>query len=626
MSRGRAPIENRSGKTDVAHTGKLLRALIRSGKSFSGRERHCCFLNTGTAPFANVSAISGLDLPDDGRAIAQVDWDFDGDLDYWIVNRSGPQLRFMRNSLKNSNDFLSIQLKGNTSNRDAIGARVTVHLGDRVLLRSLRAGDGYLSQSSKWLHFGLGEDAQIEAVRVRWPDLTSEEVTHLEPGRRYTIVQGEGRAHVWNKTARTTNAQPLDASRSDPNRIVITSPRRMPRLEYESLAGDVVSEFEPNQRARPLLLSLWASWCQPCVEELGELTDCRDQLRRAGLDVLALNVDRISGQGEGQPQDSGKTVLRRLDFPFRSATATVKLLDQLQTVHDSLFDLHETLPLPCSFLVDTSNRLAVLYKGRVDAQELCGDVEQLGIQGRQRRDIASPLSGRWASPVRRERLMMFALKMLENAWLEETLSYIDQQREALAADPEYHVLLFNLGQEFTRRGNHARAMHFYQQALERKPDLGPAHYNLGVTLALAERLEDAAAHFQSAVDAEPNAIGNHISLATTLVRLGRLSDASGSLQTALQLHPENSELLYERGVVLVLRGKFNEGLQHYRQAITGNPSEFSKSIRFDRFGRSVSYLTQALEKRGDAGIASARVVRRRMEEFSREHGLGPLND
>ena len=76
------------------------------GRSFSGYERNRVFLNTGSARFADVSASSGLDFLDDGRGLARVDWDLDGDLDLWLANRTAPQLRLMRNELANDNHFL----------------------------------------------------------------------------------------------------------------------------------------------------------------------------------------------------------------------------------------------------------------------------------------------------------------------------------------------------------------------------------------------------------------------------------------------------------------------------------------------------------------------------------------
>ena len=102
--------------------------LIRAGGSLSGNERNCAFLSMGRQRFANVSGISGLDYPEDGRAMTVCDWDQDGDLDVWFLNRNGPQVRFLRNDVPVDNHFLALRLSGNgtTSNRDAIGARVEV--------------------------------------------------------------------------------------------------------------------------------------------------------------------------------------------------------------------------------------------------------------------------------------------------------------------------------------------------------------------------------------------------------------------------------------------------------------------------------------------------------------------
>ena len=71
--------------------------LSRRGFSWSGHERNCAFLNMGSAGFADVSAVSGFDFEDDGRALALLDWDLDGDLDLLVGNRSGPRVRFLEN-------------------------------------------------------------------------------------------------------------------------------------------------------------------------------------------------------------------------------------------------------------------------------------------------------------------------------------------------------------------------------------------------------------------------------------------------------------------------------------------------------------------------------------------------
>ena len=86
--------------------------------------------------FANVSAVSGLDLIDDGRAAAVVDWDHDGDLDIWVSNRTGLQVRFLCNNLAGDHHFLAVRLEGRNvaSKRDAIGARLELTVNVAKLL------------------------------------------------------------------------------------------------------------------------------------------------------------------------------------------------------------------------------------------------------------------------------------------------------------------------------------------------------------------------------------------------------------------------------------------------------------------------------------------------------------
>ena len=120
-------------RTALQATSKLL----REGNSLSGNESNCAFLNCRGAGFANVSAVTGLDFADDGRAVGITDWDHDGDLDIWLFNRTRPRLRLMRNqTIKNeesaSASFVAFRLQGTISNRDAIGARIELRLKDRA--------------------------------------------------------------------------------------------------------------------------------------------------------------------------------------------------------------------------------------------------------------------------------------------------------------------------------------------------------------------------------------------------------------------------------------------------------------------------------------------------------------
>ena len=168
---------------------RQLYRFLREGKSFSGQERNCCFLNLGNGQFANISAASGFDFADDARALALSDWDRDGDLDLWVSNRTGPRTRFLQNTSSTSNRVIQLSLRGRSGNRDAIGTRVTVRSPAWLLQRSLRAGDGYLAQSSKWVHLSLPADTGTYDVQVEWVGGQPQSLGELAPGR-YVVEEG----------------------------------------------------------------------------------------------------------------------------------------------------------------------------------------------------------------------------------------------------------------------------------------------------------------------------------------------------------------------------------------------------------------------------------------------------
>ena len=110
----RSPVDGGSADPSQSYLDSWgeLAGLIRQGRSFSGKERNCCFLNTRDGHFADVSSATGLDHIDDGRTVALSDWDRDGDLDLWLANRTGPRLRFMRNELGKGDRFVAFRLRG----------------------------------------------------------------------------------------------------------------------------------------------------------------------------------------------------------------------------------------------------------------------------------------------------------------------------------------------------------------------------------------------------------------------------------------------------------------------------------------------------------------------------------
>ena len=351
--------------------------MVRQGSSWSGRERNCVMLNCGidagknnagnsAVPFADVSAISGLDFADDGRAVAVVDWDHDGDLDLWFRNRTAPRLRLMVNQTndKRTDNSVACRLQAIKGNRDAIGARVELHLQNQpVVVKTLTAGDGFLSQSSKWLHFGLGSSEQIEQVIVHWPTGETESFSGIRPGGRYHLKQGAAKAVTWNReeapTGLTTTVQ---SSSSGTARSAISLPAKIPLpvIEYVDSAGN---PQQMTTAGRPKLLVFWASWCPSCIQELQALKQHADQLATNELDVLALAVDQASASGS-DPLAS-KSLIKRLQLPFANGNADERAIEKIQHFRRSLYENVGQFSVPLSFLLDRKGHVASIYQGPV---------------------------------------------------------------------------------------------------------------------------------------------------------------------------------------------------------------------------------------------------------------------
>src|SRR5258705_4842942 len=73
------------------------------------------------------------------------------------------------NQVKSANHWVAFRTIGTRSNRDGIGARITVKVGARMLVDEVRSGSSYSSSSDMRVHFGLGQTNKVDFVQVRWP-------------------------------------------------------------------------------------------------------------------------------------------------------------------------------------------------------------------------------------------------------------------------------------------------------------------------------------------------------------------------------------------------------------------------------------------------------------------------
>ena len=383
---------------------ELIARLVRDeGKSFSGREANCCFVNTGGTQFAQASVVAGLDHIDDARASAVVDWDQDGDLDLWITNRTGPRVRYLQNRAGNESNFLSLRLVGTTCNRDAIGSRVEIRLlkdgRPRQQIRTLHAGDGFLSQSSKVLHFGLGEVTAVERLRVRWPDGKVQVFHGVQANRHYRLVQGEDltalpRRGEISLSSPAAFAPPASAAA----RVVMSRPRNLPTIPAEDLAA-VPTTVAAVAGSSPFLLNLWQYTCLPCMQELRDFSQHAQQLRDAGVNVVALHLSHPDADLQTErPLIEG--ALQRIDYAFVSAVGTEDSIDQLEKFHKTVLQKHQGIVFPTSLLIDGSGQVVALYKGPLSVDQLLEDAKLL-LNDRTPADAHLPFAGKWYRPEQR---------------------------------------------------------------------------------------------------------------------------------------------------------------------------------------------------------------------------------
>ncbi|MCH7813966.1 MAG: ASPIC/UnbV domain-containing protein [Planctomycetes bacterium] len=406
--------------------------LMHQGKSWSGRERNCCYLNLGAAgrpDFVDVSAVTGLDFLDDGRSVAVTDWDGDGDLDLWFKNRTGPQLRLMVNPGSPGTHFIAFKLQGTTCNRDAIGATATVHLAGRSLVRTVRAGEGYLSQSSKWLHFGLGQADRIERVVVRWPGGGVDEYARPAVDARYRIVQGASQMHLVPPRAlqlesRTADPEPAET----PLRLVLKEPLPLPPSLIEAFA-------DPESHPRAQLVTLWAHWCSPCLVELAELADTYGRLTDVGVGLLAWNVDVPSDRIKARALFDERIAPRLAERPFPEKAASPESLDVLAAVFEHVrHQSAEQLPLPSSLLIDGNGLLQIIYLGPLSMDTVVADARDYALSTRPAHRRSS-FEGRWYFRTPRHlgglaRLLKERGRSAEAAFYRELAQDREQQRQS----------------------------------------------------------------------------------------------------------------------------------------------------------------------------------------------------
>ena len=426
-------------------------------------------------------------------------------------------MRFLQNEYGSQGRYVLIGLQGTTSNRDGIGARVEVSPddGQQPLLRTLRAGEGYLGQGSKWLHFGLGS-AGIQQVTVGWPSGQREVFHNVEDGGRFVLIEGQGTAVRLPDRDIKLLAAPLAAlpkATESSVRLVLPAPMPMPRLACRDLQGqEMVLHSEPKG---PLLVNLWSTTCRPCLEEISEWSKRETEFKNTGVRVVLVCVDGATTSSSPLDSDRIRNLVDGMKLPYAVGQATSEFLDALDIAQQVLTRRRRTLPVPTSFLFNQQGRLAVVYKGQATADLILSDIDRQSLSPEDQRNMAVRFPGRWYTLPFPPDFLAIPAKYRNLGRPDRALGYLKRNAPTSIDDPT-----------------------------------AESFFNVVSARSLAD---------------------TYIALAKELQALGKQSDVLESLGLAASLQPQDGRTQMSLAMALQQSGRAGEAVSKYREFIHQNP-------------------------------------------------------
>ncbi|MGJ8691439.1 MAG: FG-GAP-like repeat-containing protein [Thalassotalea sp.] len=181
---------NNDGWLDIFHTNGMRTGRLAEnsavGQFYQDPSR--LFINNQDGTFTEVSKSWGITHTAQGRGISCLDYDKDGDIDILIANNGASPTLYRNNNLTKKH-YLAVSLIGDEQNPDAVGAKVTVTVGENKQLREIRLGSNYLSNNPLIAHFGLGESTLIDRLEVSWPNGSTSVLYNLNADNAIQIKQ-----------------------------------------------------------------------------------------------------------------------------------------------------------------------------------------------------------------------------------------------------------------------------------------------------------------------------------------------------------------------------------------------------------------------------------------------------
>jgi len=562
---------------DYEQGWNAINELIRSDGTWSGYERNVFYANNRDGTFSDVSAAVGLDFIEDGRSFALADFDHDGRQEIFLKNRNAPQLRILKNIQLNLPPSIVFRLQGVKSNRDAIGAAITVETDKGHQTRTVQAGSGFLAQHSKEVFFGLGEATGPVRASIRWPSGLVQELHDLPINRRIWVVEGAepNRIEPFQSTSQPKPESIVQSKKEElPTKVEtwLLAPVPAPDFSLPDQSGQVrsLSEF----KGKPVLLNFWTTKSQECRDTLVMLERNHSRWRERGLIALCLNVDSLAVETAHVEHPDNETLdifLRERRFSMPILPGSDNTAAVYNILYRQLFDRHRDLTLPTSFLINAEGYIVKVYQGEMDPDHT-QDLGKIPNTDSERLARALPFPSTQYS-------IEFSRNNLSTGALFFQRGYLDRAEVAFQMafrdDPTSAEALYGIGSVYLNQNKNAAAREVFERCVKLQPSypdtLPDAWNNLGVIATRENRVADAIEDFKKALSINPRHLLSLDNLGNAYRLQKRWSDARKVLVKAVEVAPEDPEANYSLGMVFAQENDTDKAYEYLQRALKARP-------------------------------------------------------
>ena len=548
--------------------------LIRSDATWSGYERNVFYANNRDGTFSDVSSVIGLDFVEDSRSFAVADVDHDGRLELVLKNRNSPQLRLLKNIAKDLPPSLILRLQGTRSNPDAVGASVTITSGSRTQTQTVRVGSGFLAQHTKELFFGLGEHQGPIRASIRWPGGLEQQLADLPINHRIWVEEGKqpSRMEPFGNPKPSSLAAAKRTATSDalPSSVDtwLLAPVPAPEFSLQDISGKQWTLSALH--GKPVLLHFWTSKSDNCIRGLQRL---ESTYKRWAGQLMTINVDEWTGADSNQakPQDLSALV-REHSFTFPSLRASEDIAAIYNILHRQIFDRHQDMALPTSFLVDENGNIAKVYRGTIEPKIVDHDLRNIPRSDAERLQRGLPFPTSLSSISIGRNYLSLGAQYFQRGYLEQAEAFFQR---ALQDDPSSAEAIYGVGSVYLNQNKNAAAREMFERGLRQSasyPDTLPDTWNnLGVISTRENNVGEAIQDFENALKINPNHLLSLDNLGNAYRLQKRWTDARTVLQRALQIAPDDPEANYSLAMVYAQTEDTANAYEYLQRALKARP-------------------------------------------------------